>query len=142
MEDASNTIRIEIQQQVFVFPLHTTFLEVRRRIAEDLFQKPNGYVELYNNTSRIYKDYGKLFFDYGLIPSTFDYYPLSDITIGGRTFIFHALPSEDQYTIKRDGPSPSTLTGLYQDRFKSKKQRTEEAPAEFVYYENDFPSLS
>lgn len=149
--NTENTICIQTNEREFVFPLSTTFLEVRRRIAEEVFQIPNGYVELTNNSPRIYKDYGKFFFDYGIIPSTFDYYLLSDITIGGRTFIFHAsLENIPSIGLKREmsfdssvGLSSSTSTGLYHDRFKNKKPKKENSESEsFVYNEDDFPSLS
>jgi hypothetical protein len=142
-----NEIHIQIQQREFVFPLHTTFLEVRRKIAEEMFDIPNGYVELYNNSPRIYKDYGKFFFDYGIIPSTFDYYPLSDITIGGRTFIFHASPDENRESLKRDIPTShfTSSTRLYHDRFKQKRQKTDDSnthSTEFIFHDEDFPSLT
>jgi hypothetical protein len=57
----------------------------------DLLKKyfpENNYLEIYNNTEKIYKDYGLLFFDKGLIPDINDNYLLSKFTIPIRTNTF------------------------------------------------------
>jgi len=151
-----NLICIQVQKRDFIFTLNTTFLEVRKKIAQDIYGIENGYVELYNQSPRIYKDYGKFFFDNGVIPYTFDYYPLSDITIGGRTFIFNATleePKRDIYldskiypelNLNQEQNAPNVSNKLYHDKFKNpysyKKQKTEDSKS-FVYNEDDFPSL-
>jgi hypothetical protein len=46
------------------------------------------YLEIENRSPNLVKEFGKLFFNKGLLPYTIDNYPLSRITSGGNMFIF------------------------------------------------------
>lgn len=46
------------------------------------------YLEIENISSNLVKEFGKLFFNKGLLPKTMDNYPLSRITSAGSSFIF------------------------------------------------------
>ncbi len=46
------------------------------------------YLEIENISPNLVKEFGKLFFNKGLLPKTMDNYPLSRITSAGASFIF------------------------------------------------------
>lgn len=80
----------------FSFELNTRMIDIRDEIMWKMYDGINErneqdeyYLEMENVTSRLYKDFGKLFFNFGLLPKTIDNYPLSKMTNEGRTFIFH-----------------------------------------------------
>jgi hypothetical protein len=80
----------------FSFDLNMRIIDIRDEIMWKMYdslsernEQDEYYLEMINVTSRLYKDFGKLFFNFGIQPKTIDNYPLSKMTNEGRTFIFH-----------------------------------------------------
>jgi hypothetical protein len=70
-------------------------IDLKNKILNDLFQNQYTNIDLYNVNERVYKDFGKLFFDKGLLPSTINKYPIESFTSENRTFIFKAVANND-----------------------------------------------
>lgn len=70
-------------------------VDLKNKILTDLFQNQYTNIDLYNINERVYKDFGKLFFDKGLIPSTINKYSIESFTSENRTFVFKAVANND-----------------------------------------------
>jgi len=70
-------------------------IDLKNKILTDLFQNQYTNIDLYNINDRVYKDFGKLFFDKGLLPSTINKYPIESFTTENRTFVFKAVANND-----------------------------------------------
>jgi hypothetical protein len=88
-------VRDETTYKRFEFPLTMRVIDIRDEImwkmydgCEEREQQDLYYLEMENHTPKLYKEFGKLFFNFGLIPKTQDNYPLSRITSDGKTYIF------------------------------------------------------
>lgn len=80
---------------IFEFTLETRMIDVRDEIMWKLYdsckereEHDMNYLEIENISPKLYKDFGKLFFDLGLLPKTIDNYPLSKFTNEERTYQF------------------------------------------------------
>ncbi len=56
--------------------------------TEERASHDDYYLEIENISPNLVKEFGKLFFNKGLLPKTMDNYPLSRITSAGASFIF------------------------------------------------------
>jgi len=120
----------------YTLTLDLRISEIKKQIANDISNGENEYVHLENITERIYKDFGKLFFEKGQLPITLDNYKLEQFTNGNRTYSFIAtigvLPKS---IIKKPNIESSTLKKLIHEERKKKTD-------EFVLYTDEFPPLS
>lgn len=126
----------------YYFTLDLNISDIKEKIALDLSDEKNNYVTLENITERIYKDFGKLFFESGVIPATLDNYRLDQFTNGGRTFSFIVELSKAPHkkTIRNNGEFNNknfTIKQLIQEDRKLK-----DIDSGFVFYDDDFPTLS
>ena len=120
----------------YTLTLDLRISEIKNNIANDISNGENEYVHLENITERIYKDFGKLFFEKGQLPITLDNYKLEQFTNGNRTFSFIATIGVLPKTIiKKANIENSTLKKLIQEERKNKTD-------EFVLYTDEFPPLS
>ena len=104
---------------VYICSMTEKIIDIKNKILKDIFQRlPVGlfpdaepldlmqadgacerlptqfnYLDFENISERVYKDYGKLFFEKGLLPRTIDNYSLQDFTIEGRDFSFLCIPT-------------------------------------------------
>ena len=76
-----------IFEKEYIFNLDITIIDIKKQILSDIYNNKFNSLDLENITERVYKDFGKLFFDKGLIPAIFDKYKLSAITNEGRVFL-------------------------------------------------------
>ena len=77
----------------YTFKLNLKIIDAKTEILNEINKQTQyNYLNLNNITSRVYKDYGKQFFDLGLLPNTIDNYTLEQFTNTGRTFSFIATP--------------------------------------------------
>lgn len=76
----------------FHFDVETLIIDVRDemmwKIYRDEKHHDEYYLEIENITSKLYKDFGKLFFNSGLLPKTIDNFPLSKFVAEERTYEF------------------------------------------------------
>jgi poly(A) polymerase Pap1 len=114
----------------YIFNLSMKIIEIKSIILKELFNNEYNGLDLDNINERVYKDFGKLFFDKGLIPSTIDNYKLGDFTNGSRTFEFVVFPKN--ITIEKKDNSNELLKKIIKEE-RNKK--------EFVIYDDDFPPL-
>ena len=117
----------------YYFTLDTNIGSIKEKIAIELSNGNNNYVNLENITERIYKDFGKLFFERGIIPTTFDNYELNKFTNSDKEFSFIAELSniKPKTTITNN-----TIKKLIEE---DRKLKNEESG--FVFYEDEFPKL-
>ena len=117
----------------YTFDLKLKIDDIKNKILKDIGNF--NYLNLENITERVYKDYGKLFFDLGVLPNTIDNYLLEQFTDRGRVFSFLALPCNIDKVIKKDNNEGFLKKIIKENREKNNVNN------EFVYYEDDFPPL-
>ena len=72
----------------YSFNLSNKIIDVKTHILKDLYGNKYNNLDFENITERVYKDFGKLFFEKGLLPNTIDNYKLEQFTSENRTFSF------------------------------------------------------
>jgi hypothetical protein len=72
----------------YIFNINEKIIDIKKRILRESFNNEYNQLEMVNITDRVYKDYGKLFFDIGLLPSSIHNYKLAEFTNEGRVFSF------------------------------------------------------
>ena len=130
-----DTISVDLDDKIY---------EMRNKILSSLFDKNEyNYVNLTNITTRVYKDYGLLFFDKGLLPDIIDNYILSKFTIEDRTFDFLVEPcnKENKSLGNNIIKQNNSTSGIYNPnkRFNPEYEEKQEG---YIYREEDFPPLS
>jgi hypothetical protein len=128
-----NTENEKVLDNSYSFKLNEKIIDIKNKILKDTFNNEYNYLDLENITSRTYKDYGKLFFDIGLLPSTIDNYRLSEFTNEGREFLFIGLPKNILIEKKINNNIDVIKKIIKEDRKQSSN--------EFVYYADEFPPL-
>lgn len=118
----------------YSFNLNEKIIDIKNKILKDTFKNEYNYLDLENITSRTYKDYGKLFFDIGLLPSTIDNYKLVEFTSEGKEFLFIGLPKN----ILIEKKNTNNDTGVIKRLIKEDRKNS---PNEFIYYDDEFPPL-
>jgi hypothetical protein len=87
-----NDLNEIIEQEVFIFNLKDKIIDVKNMILKKIYDSKFNYLDFENITEKIYKDFGRLFFDKGILPNTIDNYKLSEFTISNRIFSFIIHP--------------------------------------------------
>lgn len=128
-----NTENQKVLDNSYSFNLNEKIIDIKNKILKNTFKNEYNYLDLENITSRTYKDYGKLFFDIGVLPSTIDNYKLVEFTNEGREFLFIGLPKNILIEKKVNNGNGVIKRLIKEDRKQSSN--------EFVYYDDEFPSL-
>lgn len=115
--------------------LNIKMIDFKNQLLTKYFPE-NNYLEINNITERIYKDYGMLFFDKGILPDTNDNYMLNKFTIGNRTFSFliNGKTIEKKSNDKNIKKTPFT-------NFNKYKPKNPDEPEPFILKDEDFPPL-
>ena len=119
------------EHKTYEFNLDSKIIDVKNTILKETFDNKYNFIELENITEKIYKDYGKLFFDKGILPSTIDNYKISQFTNEGRVFSFIANSYNKEHNITKKNNNNGFLKKLYK----------EDNNTSFVYDDSDFPPL-
>ena len=136
--------------KTYVFELNKKIIDIKNTILNDFFKGQYNYIELSNITERVYKDYGLLFFDKGLIPPINDNYTLEKFTIPNRTFSFVAetmnkeLSSNNKrkLTNDTDNYSGNNRSNNYSNKYSNKYNSSSvNSNTGFLIKEEDFPPL-
>lgn len=128
--------KTKILLKEYNFDLKIKIIDIKNIILEELFNNEYNSLDFENINERVYKDFGKLFFDKGLLPSTIDNYKLSDFTNGDRVFEFIAYPKNID-VIKKN-----IVKEDYNSRVLKKIITEERYSKEFVIYDDEFPPLT
>jgi hypothetical protein len=125
-----------VEHKTYEYNGTTKIIDMKKELLHDIFNNKFNYLNLENITERVYKDYGKLFFDKGLLPETIDNYKLLEFTNEDRTFLFLALPQNvEVQQIKKINSEDNFLKKII------KEERKKGNNNEFKYFEDDFPPL-
>jgi hypothetical protein len=121
-----------IEDREYIFDLTDKIIDIKNKILKESFKNNYNKLDMNNITDKIYKDYGKLFFDKGFLPLTIDNYKLSEFTNENRTFSFIVKGSNIQFEkkIKKDS-----------DFIKKLIKENRKKDNEFTVYDEDFPPL-
>ena len=125
----------------YVIKKNKKIINIKNMILNDLNQNDSSNfnkLEMNNITERIYKDFGKLFFDKGVVPDTIDNYKLLQLTNGNRTFLFTVNGKSIINNIVEKKKDESTVLKRI---IKEDKERRQKDNKDFCYYEDDFPPL-
>lgn len=115
--------------------LDIKIIDLKNNLLSKYFPE-NNYLEINNITERVYKDYGMLFFDKGILPDINDNYLLNKFTIPDRTFSFLINGKTiDKTKNKQNNSSYKPIN------FNKYKQKDPNEPEPFVFKEEDFPPL-
>jgi len=121
-----------IEDREYIFKLTDKIIDIKNKILKDGFNNEYNNLEMTNITEKVYKDYGKLFFDKGLLPSTINNYKLLEFTNEGRIFSFVVKGTniKIEKIIKKESDFLKKI--IKEDRKKSN---------DFMIYDDDFPPL-
>ena len=117
----------------YIFNLNDKIIDIKNKILKNTFNDMYNNLEMTNITEKVYKDYGKLFFDKGLLPKSIDNYKLEQFTNDNRIFSFKVIPINIQQFINKGNKNSSFLKKMI------KENNTKNG--EFIYDEDDFPAL-
>ena len=120
----------------YSFNLSNKIIDVKTHILKDLYENKYNSLDFENITERVYKDFGKLFFEKGLLPNTIDNYKLEQFTSENRTFSFLALPSNIE--IKKNKVKDHNDGNFLKKIIKEERAKNS---TEFILYDDDFPPL-
>ena len=123
-----------VEDKEYVFNLTDKIIDIKNKILKDTFKNSYNHLEMTNITEKVYKDYGKLFFDKGLLPITINNYKLSEFTNDCRTFSF--LVKGSNVEIKKNVSQDNSFIK------KIIKEDRKNNNHEFKLYDDDFPPLS
>jgi hypothetical protein len=143
----SDTVLFKIYNKENIFfkeyfiQLDEKIINIKNMILNDLNEIDSSNfnkLEMNNITERIYKDFGKLFFDKGTVPDTIDNYKLLQLTNGNRTFSFTINGKNIiNNVVQKKNDEPYVLKRIIkEDREKRQKDNNE-----FYYDADDFPPL-
>ena len=118
-------------EKEYLFDTSNKIIDIRNKVLNDIFNNSHNYLEMENITERIYKDYGKLFFDIGILPTSIDNYILSQFTNDNRTFSFRVTP------INLNIMKPKKDGSFLKKIIKENKEKN----GEFIFDDDDFPAL-
>ena len=136
--------------KTYVFELNKKIIDIKNTILNDFFKGQYNHIELTNITERVYKDYGLLFFDKGLIPPINDNYTLEKFTIPNRTFSFVAetmnkeLSSNNKRKLTNDTDNyiGNNRSNNYSNKYSNKYNSSSvNSNTGFLIKEEDFPPL-
>lgn len=121
-----------IEDKEYIFNLNEKIIDIKNKILKDTFKNKYNNLEMTNITEKVYKDYGKLFFEKGLLPSTINNYKLSEFTNENRVFSFlvKGVNIQIEKNIKKESDFIKKI--IKEDRKKSN---------DFMIYDDDFPPL-
>jgi len=133
--------KLENNERKFVkdyyFDLNMKIVDIKNNILSDCYNNDYNGLDLENITVKVYKDFGKLFFEKGLLPISIDNYKLSDFTIENRTFEFVTYGKNVQ---KKEIEKKKNNINLLQKNI-NKEYKNTKISKEFVIIEEDFPAL-
>ena len=115
--------------------LNVKMIDFKNQLLSKYFPD-NNYLEINNITERVYKDYGMLFFDKGILPNTNDNYMLNKFTIGNRTFSFLINGKTVEKKNNKNDEKKTPFTN-----FNKYKPKNQEKPESFILKDEDFPPL-
>jgi len=122
-----------IEDKEYIFNINDKIIDVKNTIVKEKYGDKYNYINLTNITERVYKDYGKLFFEKGLLSSNFDNYKLSQFTNSNRTFSFYIEPLHIEMK-KEIINNNSNNNSIKNDSIKNNKN-------DFFINMDDFPPL-
>ena len=126
-----------IYDKDYSFNVDERLADIKKRILKESFNDEFNKLDLENISDRIYKDFGKLSFEKGLLPCTIDNYKLIQFTNENRTFSFIAKPSN--VDIKVDvNKKINVQSGFLKKIVKSGIKKNNE---NMFSYNEDFPPL-
>ena len=127
-----------INDMDYVFNINEKIVDIKTKILTNTFNNKFNSLDLDNITEKVYKDYGKLFFDKGLLPLTIDNYKLTEFTTDNRIFSF-IVTGKNIEKIKSQikKKDDNFIKKLIKDERKDKKM----IDKGYVYYEDEFPPL-
>jgi hypothetical protein len=119
-----------IENKTFIFNLNEKIADIKNKILDNIFDNKFNYLDLENITERVYKDYGKLFFEKGVLPTTIDNYKLSEFTLSDRIFSFVVYPRNIE--VKKQEIKKTFITKYAQENI---------GKGGFILRDEDFPPL-
>ena len=146
---------------VYICSMTEKIIDIKNKILKDIFNSSEfNYLDFENISEKVYKDYGKLFFDKGILPRTIDNYSLQNFTIENRDFSFLCIPTNicgvfrklHQPSVSPVAPHPEqALLGAneklklirnnYSDSRKNPNKTLQKNENKFIFNEDDFPPL-
>ena len=130
-----------IEDIEYDFNLDIKIIDLKNEILKKSFDGKYNYLELFNITPNIYKDFGKLFFDKGLLPDTFNNYKLSEFTISNRTFSFIITAKNIEHVVKKINQIEKNDNSRFVKKLKYEKPGKNKLN-DLIFNDTNFPSLS
>jgi len=126
-----------IEDTEYEFSLNEKIIDIKNKILKESFNESHNYLNMENITDKVFKDYGKLFFDKGPIPEIIDNYKLDQMTNGNRVFSFLCTPINKEMKKKESLPKINNKQHTMKSKIFPDNNHNQ-----FKFNENDFPALS
>lgn len=110
--------------------------EKNKETASNLSEQFNS-LEMINITDRIYKDFGKLYFEKGVMPDTIENYKLEQFTNGNRIFSFMVSGKNVKKIVQNKNE-----TSILKKIIREEREYVKNTKKEFCLYDDDFPPLT
>ncbi len=132
-------LKEEDSLEEFSFPLEMMIYDMKDDIMWKMYCGDRAlqlegkfYLEIENITGRVYKDFGKLFFDKGLLPKTIDNFPIKKMSSANREYIFMVYKVDREPIKHLILPKPSGTFDMLQNKvgFQEQKVQQEEVVEE------------
>jgi hypothetical protein len=130
-----------VDYKEYVFNLDEKIGDIKNKILKESFNDKFNNIDMENITDKVYKDYGKLFFDKGLLPCTIDNYKLSQFTNADRVFSFIVVGSNVLKSPKTPVNKVIDTGILKKIIIENRKDKHKNNDNGFVMYNDDFPPL-
>lgn len=133
-----------IENLEYDFNLDIKIIDIKNEILKKSFDGKYNSLELFNITPNVYKDFGKLFFDKGLLPDTFNNYKLSEFTIANRTFSFIISAKNIEHVSKKINQIEKNEDARFVKKLKYEKpvKPGKNKLNELIFNDTNFPPLS
>ena len=122
----------------YIFNLNEKIIDIKNKILKESFDNKFNTLDMENITEKVYKDFGKLFFDKGLLPITIDRYTLGEFTIDNRIFSFLVIPKNVEMKNNLKQYDNNKELSFLKKMIKEDMKKTNNS--QFVY-DIDFPPL-
>ena len=129
---------------VYICSVTEKIIDIKNKMLKDIFDSNEfNYLDFENISEKVYKDYGKLFFDKGILLRTIDNYSLQDFTIEGREFSFLCIPTNicEKPKLTRDNYIDSREKVKIESTYKNPNKTLQKNENKFIFNEDDFPPL-
>ena len=123
--------------KTFYFNINQKIKEIKNIILDEIYDNKFNYLDLENITEKIYKDFGKMFFNKGLLPESNDNFKLSEFTNEDREFSFILIAKNININLNEKKEDKKLIKNLNYKDYKGYKENNKN----LLMNDDNFPPL-